>query len=124
MGNDEKLDDLIKKTKKWNEDRGISNESSALSIDVYLDRENFELHMEVDQEKEKVTPIDPKKEKSFKYLTVKKNLSGETKIDKFFSYIKQELKSTHELEFNSKSLNLGIELENGEIIKEERGDYY
>jgi hypothetical protein len=28
------------------------------------------------------------------------------------------------LEFNSKSLNLGIELENGEIIKEERGDYY
>jgi hypothetical protein len=48
MGNDEKLDDLIKKTKKWNEDRGISNENSALSIDVYLDREYFELHMEVD----------------------------------------------------------------------------
>ena len=52
MGNDEKLQDLIDKTKSWNTERGIDNDDGALVFDIYLDRENFDLHMEVDQVKE------------------------------------------------------------------------
>jgi len=48
MGNEESLADLIVKTEAWNTSRGISNEDEALVFDIYLDRENFDLHMELD----------------------------------------------------------------------------
>ena len=50
MGNDELVQDLIDRTEKWNTSRGISNLEGALVLDVYLDRDNFDLHMEVDPE--------------------------------------------------------------------------
>ena len=50
MDNEETLQDLIDRTETWNTQRGISNLDGALIFDVYLDRENFDLHMEVDAE--------------------------------------------------------------------------
>jgi len=48
MGNEETLADLIYKTQAWNTSRGISNEDEALVFDIYLDRDHFDLHMELD----------------------------------------------------------------------------
>jgi len=75
MDNDDKLQKLIDKTETWNSQRGIDNSEGVLVFDVYLDRENFDLHMEVNKEKEDEVPINPDAVEGFKYLTVK-NLSG------------------------------------------------
>ena len=82
MNNDETLKDLIAKTEEWNTSRGIVNDGS-LVFDVYLDRCNFDLHMEVDLEKEKMDKINVDDVQGFKYLTVK-NVSGNTSLEKFF----------------------------------------
>jgi len=50
MGNDENLANLIEKTYAWNTSRGISNDDETLKLDIYLDRENFDLQMELDFE--------------------------------------------------------------------------
>ena len=50
MDNDELVQDLIDRTEEWNTQRGISNSDGALIFDVFLDRENYDLHMEVDYE--------------------------------------------------------------------------
>lgn len=52
MGNEERLKDLIIKTKEWNTARGISNETEALAFDVYLDQHTFDLHLELDAEED------------------------------------------------------------------------
>jgi hypothetical protein len=54
-----------------------------LIFDIYLDRENFDLHTEIDQEREKDEPINPNTGEEFKYLTVK-NLNSKTSIEYFF----------------------------------------
>jgi hypothetical protein len=54
MNNDETVQDLIDRTREWNTQRGISNDDGMLIFDVYLDRDNFDLHLEADLEKEKV----------------------------------------------------------------------
>jgi len=59
MNNNETLQDLINRTRNWNTLRDISNEEGALRFDIFLDRVNFDLHLEVDLEKEKVRPINP-----------------------------------------------------------------
>ena len=70
MNNDETLQDLINKTVTWNTQRGINNDEGALRFDIFLDRVNFDLHLEVDLIKEKVRPINPEGGEDFKYLTV------------------------------------------------------
>ena len=57
MGNEERLQDLILKTKEWNTARGISNEDEALAFDIYLDRDHFDLHMHLDLEQDAKKPI-------------------------------------------------------------------
>lgn len=122
MGNEEKLDDLITRTKEWNDQRGISNVDEALTFDVYLDRERFDLYMEVDLEQEQKVPLNPGAENGkFKYLDVK-NLSGRTSIDQLFKRIKRALKETYGVEFKSKTHTIGIQLENGEVIVREKDD--
>ena len=59
MNNTETLQDLINRTRTWNTERDISNDEGALRFDIFLDRVNFDLHLEVDLEKEKVRPINP-----------------------------------------------------------------
>lgn len=59
MNNTETLQDLINRTITWNTQRDISNDEGALRFDIFLDRVNFDLHLEVDLEKEKVRPINP-----------------------------------------------------------------
>ena len=83
MNNNEKLQDLINKTRDWNTQRNISNDDGMLVFDVYLDTNNFDLHMEVDLEKEKMDKINVDDVQGFKYLTVK-NVSGNTSLEKFF----------------------------------------
>lgn len=68
MGNDEKLSDLIMKTKAWNDQRGISNEDEALVFDIYLDRDCFDLHMELDKKFDKISPIT--QDGSIRFLTI------------------------------------------------------
>ena len=104
MGNEEKLQALVDRTEKWNTQRGISNDDGMLIFDIYLDRENFDLHTEIDLEKEKVTPINPGAGEEFKYLTVK-NISGKTSMEKFFKQIKKALieKKTYNIMIQSKS---------------------
>jgi len=59
MNNNETLQDLINRTRTWNTQRDISNDEGALRFDIFLDRVNFDLHLEVDLEKEKKRPINP-----------------------------------------------------------------
>tara|TARA_B110000285_G_C14941465_1_gene522212 strand:- start:396 stop:662 length:267 start_codon:yes stop_codon:yes gene_type:complete len=88
MNNDEKVQDLIKRTRDWNQSRGIPLDDGALVFDVYLDRIHFDLYMEVDLEKEEIVPINENKVKDFKYLTVK-NLRGTRSIEKLFKNIRK-----------------------------------
>ena len=111
MGNNELLQDLIDRTRAWNTKRGINNDDGALVFDVYLDREFFDLHMEIDEEKEKEMPIG---KGQLKYLTIKR-LKGSTSLKQLFIRIQNELRRTYEIELDS-SLAIGIKLENGDKI--------
>ena len=119
MGNEEKLQDLIERTETWNTQRGISNDQAMLIFDIYLDRENFDLHAEIDRESEMKEPINPDAGEEFKYLDVK-NLNGKTTIDRFFKQIRKSLKETYQVSFKNKALAIAIKLENGEVITEEK----
>jgi len=87
MGNDELVQDLIDRTEKWNTSRGISNLEGALVLDVYLDRDNFDLHMEVDPEQK---PLITDSDQEFKYLTVR-NLNGNISLKGFFKMVKSSI---------------------------------
>jgi len=69
MGDEENLAHLIEKTEAWNTSRDISNDDEVIVFDIYLDIENFDLHMELDFEKDAENPIN--KEKDIKFLDVK-----------------------------------------------------
>lgn len=72
MENNKKVDELIYKTRKWNESRGIDNNDDALTIDVYLDRKYFNLDLQVDLEMESQIHLCPNEDKNkFKYLSIK-----------------------------------------------------
>ena len=59
----------------------------------------------------------------FKYLTVR-NLNGNTSIDKFFIRIKKALTDKLGLKFGKAiDFAVAIELENGEIICDEKGNF-
>jgi hypothetical protein len=92
-----------------------------LVFDVYLDRVNFDLHMEADLEKEEVDKINTVGAEGFKYLTVK-NISANTSLEKFFNKIKKELKETYGIVFDSKVHSIAVELENGDKVVEEKGN--
>lgn len=114
MGNNELLQDLIDKTRTWNTQRGISNEGGALVFDVYLDREYFDLHLELDVEMDEKEQIGKGCEKELKYLTIKR-LKGTTSLKQFFIRIKKELERSYGIELNKK-LAIGIKLEDGEVL--------
>jgi hypothetical protein len=79
--------------------------------------------LEVDLEKEKVRPINPDGGEEFKYLTVS-NLNCNTSLEKFFTMIKKGLTAKFNIEFSKKtSFAIAVELENGEIIAEEKGNF-
>ena len=86
MGNEETLKDLIERTKAWNTSRGIDNDDGALVFDIFLDRDYFDLYMEVDVDMEKENPIN--KDKEIKFLTVKK-VKYSTSVSHLFTKIRE-----------------------------------
>ena len=52
MQNDQTLGDLEQKTKQWNSQHGIDYDDTFLPFDVFLDRDNYDLIMEIEMDSE------------------------------------------------------------------------
>jgi hypothetical protein len=50
MSNEQTLGDFEKLTQTWNEKHGVSNDEGFLNFDIYLDRDHYDLHMEIDED--------------------------------------------------------------------------
>ena len=57
MSNDQKLKELIKLTKEWNAKHGIDDGGGFLHFDIFLDRENYELNMEIEEKTQNSKPF-------------------------------------------------------------------